>query len=56
MDCGEIEMIKVMLTTREALDQLVDDDSDFSDFWSDREVGENVYGYRGPTVSASTLR
>ena len=40
----------------DVLDQFFDDDSDFSGPDSDREVGEEVYIYRGPALSTSTLK
>ena len=51
-------MEKIKLTARDVLEQLFDDDSDFfgSDSEGEEGEGEDVYAYRGPTVSASTLR
>ena len=48
-------MEKTKFTARDDLEQLFDDDSNFSG--SDSK-GDNVdvYAYRGPTVSTSTLR
>ena len=43
-------------TTSDVLEQLFDDDSDFSGSHSEGKEGEDVYVYRGPTVSTSVLR
>ena len=40
----------------QTFEQLFDDDFDFSGSDSDGEKGEDVYAYRGPTLSASTWR
>ena len=49
-------MEKTRFTTSDVLEQLFDDDSDFSGSDSEGEGGEDVYAYRGPPVSASILR
>ena len=49
-------MEKNRFTTSDVLEQLLDDDSDFSGSDSEGEGGEDVYAYRGPPVSASILR
>ena len=45
-------MKKATPTARDVLEQQFDDDSDFSG----REEGVEVYAYRDPTFSASTLK
>ena len=52
----EIDLEKSKFTASDILKQLFDDDSEFSGSDSDGEEGEDVYAYRGPTLSASTLR
>ena len=41
-------MEKSRFTTSDVLEQLFDDDSDFSGSDSEGEEGEDVYAYRGP--------
>ena len=48
-------MEKSKFTASDISEQPLDDDSDFSGSDSDGE-GEDVYTYRGPTLSSSTLR
>ena len=48
-------MEKATLTARDVLEQLFDDNSDFTGSDSGGEEGEEVYAYRGPSFSASTL-
>ena len=48
-------MEKTRFTTSDVLEQLFDDDSDFSGSDSEGEGGEDVYAC-GPPVSASILR
>ena len=51
---GQLVIFLAALTATDVLEQLFDDDSDFS--WSDsgRVESEEVYAYRGPTFSPST--
>ena len=54
-DLFEKEMEKATLTARDVLEQLFDDNSDFTGSDSGGEEGEEVYAYCGPSFSASTL-
>ena len=48
-------MEKLNLTASDMLDQVFDDNSDFSVPDSDGEIGGDVYAYREPTLNASSL-
>ena len=49
---SEKEMEKAMLTSRDILEQLFDDDSDISGYVSGGEEGKEVYAYCGPSFGA----